>query len=96
MSNWEAYALKKEYENSMFKWEFHAYIFSLILILRARGGELHDSLEFETAKSEIVNSDMINNPEYQELKQWIESNPDYDTADLQTLVDIYDKLMSKY
>ncbi len=96
MNRWEKYQLQREYENSALKWAFHAHIYNLVLILRARGTEKEDSQEFDANRNDMLNSELIDNPEYAQVKEWLKLNEDFNKADLQSLVNIYDSMMTKY
>ena len=96
LSTWEQYQLKVEYRLSIVKWGFRALVFSLVVSLRARGSTEDDPGEFEKNIEDLLNSELIDYPEYKSLKQWIESNSEYYTADLESLEDIYESIKSKH
>ena len=96
MNRWEKYQLQREYENSALKWAFHAHIYNLILILQTRGTEKNNPQEFDANRNDMLKSELIDNPEYTEVKKWLELNEDFNTADLQSLANIYDSMIAKY
>ena len=68
----------------------------MLLLIRARDTEKANPDEFVKFIDELLGSEMIDEPRYSALKSWLIENSVYETADLPSLVTVYDTMSAKY